>query len=113
MDKEKFEELKLSVQQMKDMEKIPEGLYCYDKNGRCPFWRTIEGREEQENGWCDFLGKGDYEINREEKEYEVTQYIDGEPHTYIEKCGPENPSYFSLLWDECKECGIKDEWKEE
>ena len=54
----------MSIQ--KREEKIPKGLYCYDERGICPYWRRIDGREEQEDGWCDYLGKGDYEINRED-----------------------------------------------
>lgn len=58
---------------------IPCGGYCYDNNGRCPYWDWAENHEEQNNGFCWFIGKGDW-------------FGDG--------CG--------LLWDQCKECGVNE-----
>ena len=71
---------------------IPAGPYCYTpvqgpcaENGSvfrvkcCPFWRTLPGLPEQRSGWCDYLRTGDNEA-------------DGT----------------LLLWDQVKECGIKD-----
>ena len=65
---------------MKDKLKIPKGLYCYDENGVCPYWKKIG----QYNGYCKYLKMSDKEIE------------------YIE-CAT------SLLWDQCKECGINTE----
>lgn len=45
----------------KDTSKIPKGIYCYDENGKCPYWSIREDREEQENGYCKFLEMGDGE----------------------------------------------------
>lgn len=67
--------------------RIPKGMYCYRekrvnvtpryfkkywwypsyaaKHIPCPYWRKIEDRPIQENGWCDYLGKGDTEIKAE------------------------------------------------
>lgn len=75
---------------------IPRGPYCYKPGtirgwevgadgverptGRCPFWSLKADASEQENGWCSYLKTGDME----------------EGGTF-------------LLWDQCKECGIKDD----
>jgi hypothetical protein len=58
---------------------IPEGIYCYDKNGLCPFWDKDETKPEDESGYCHYLGEGDWECE-----------------------------HISLLWDQVKECGIND-----
>lgn len=59
---------------------IPEGIYCYGKNGTCPFWDMAENRPEQGNGFCWFLGKGDWDEGIGE------------------------------LWDQCKCCGVNDDF---
>ena len=56
---------------------IPKGIYCYDENGGCPFWSKSPDHSHQESGYCGWLKEGDWES-------------DG----------------LSLLWDQCKECGI-------
>lgn len=60
---------------------IPEGLYCYTvvdgETHVCPHWELIEDKPAQCNGYCHYLGEGDWDV-------------DG----------------LSLLWDQCKECGI-------
>lgn len=88
----------------KDLALIPEGDYCYRLTGEtvlrehvrgedgrllkvtpypvperkvCPYWGVDKRRPAQENGYCRFLGKGDWEL------------------------GP-----ISLLWDQVKECGV-------
>jgi hypothetical protein len=99
---------------------IPKGYYCHGKlvsdgKGRfkestpgCPFWFMIKDREKQENGYCVLLGKGDYEINREPHIGEWSQCDKGKViKKWKEHYGPNNPDSSSLLWDECKECGIK------
>ena len=74
---------------MKDTSKIPNGIYCYtwfnsnDDNGyfahrnTCPYWSMKSDQPEQENGYCSYLERGDWEAD-----------------------------HLSLLWDQCKECGI-------
>ena len=61
---------------------IPEGEYCYSYDGGrfclCPFWSKNPLHEDQENGYCYYLDRGDWETD----------------------------SATSLLWDQCKECGI-------
>lgn len=60
-----------------EAKKIPKGLYCYDENGLCPHWSCHPEHGEQNNGYCAFMKYGDWEDD-----------------------------HFSLLWDQCKECGI-------
>ena len=47
----------------KDESLIPEGMYCYDGNYTCPYWGKKKPYDSQENGYCDFIEKGDWEIN--------------------------------------------------
>lgn len=63
----------------KPTNKIPKGVYCYDENGICPYWKKCADRPEQENGYCEYLEQGDWEMT------------------------------FGLLWDQCKECGINED----
>ena len=39
---------------------IPEGMYCYDSNRRCPYWSIVEMHQQQDNGFCEYLGQGDW-----------------------------------------------------
>jgi hypothetical protein len=62
---------------------IPEGGYCYsyDLNGNkviCPFWFIFIDKPKQDNGYCSYLNRGDWE----------------------------NPHVLNLLWDRCKECDV-------
>jgi hypothetical protein len=69
---------------------IPKGLYCYHnlshyKDGTtyvnmCPYWKRNTSKDEQESGYCEYLKRGDWEVNE-----------------------------VSLLWDCCKECDVKTE----
>ncbi len=91
---------------IKDTSVIPKGDYCYSLNENkerqlCPYYRIIPDRPEQYNGWCDFLEKGDIEI--------AEDWI-----LYDEKSGEkilanDIPIPLSLLWDQCKECGINND----
>ena len=56
---------------------IPWGDYCYDSKGSCPYWDMAENKEGVDNGFCWFIGKGDWWED--------------------ESCG--------LLWDQIKMCG--------
>ena len=64
---------------------IPEGTYCYSRvNGKfipCPFWDKMENLPDQMSGFCHYLKEGDFTRGG----------------TF-------------LLWDQCKECGVKDEY---
>lgn len=78
---------------LKDMDNIPKGNYCYteiscDANGlnrklkMCPYWSIVEDKPYQKNGYCSFLGIGDWEGS--------------------EVAG------FGLLWDHVKLCDTYD-----
>jgi len=53
---------------------IPQGIYCYDENGVCPFWSLIKDYPPQQNGHCAFMQKSDVDLKG------------------------------GLLWDQVKEC---------
>lgn len=58
---------------------IPRGMYCYGAlNVTCPYWDKAARGPERGDGYCWFLGKGDWD--------------DG----------------VSELWDQCKNCGVND-----
>jgi len=74
--------LKLTQEQCKSI--IPEGNYCYTlgADGRfqtCSFWHSDLTRPGQENGYCAYLKRGDWDNNG-----------------------------LGLLWDQCKECGVNE-----
>jgi len=67
---------------------IPEGTYCYHRNDIgvyrvCPFLDVIQHFPKQNNGFCHYLKSGDF-----------------------------SGKGLGLLWDSCKECGVK-EYSEE
>lgn len=62
---------------------IPKGCYCYDENGVCPFWWSFDDFGEQMNGYCSLMERGDW--------------------MQSENGGT------SLLFDQCKECGLNDD----
>lgn len=67
----------------KILNNIPKGSYCYDyrdgKEFRCPHWSKDTSKPEQENGYCSYLGMGDWDLGG------------------------------GLLWDQVKECGINED----
>lgn len=87
--------------------KIPKGFYCYDYDTdghmvMCPYWRhrkDVDGAEahSQNDGYCLYLGKGDLEMNAEDKWINDN----GEVFTADKVDLP-----LSLLWDMCKMCDI-------
>ena len=80
---------------------IPKGSYCYNANGICPFWDKDNTKDEQENGYCHFLKRGDWDMNAE-----GGRMIDVKTGEVIEL------DYYSiggLLWDQVKECGVNDD----
>lgn len=97
----------------KDISLIPKGMYCYDGceerskdnnayrlTGICPYYCTRSDKGTQENGYCSFIAKGDW--NRNNKA-EIINLKTGE----ILK-GKDIPFQLGLLWDMCKECGKKE-----
>ena len=95
--------------------RIPKGDYCYrvvkvidNPNGtstlktkQCPYWDNIEGLHYQESGYCHWLERGDHDINNDEA-IELKNVKTGE----ITKA-PDMPFGIGLLWDKCKECGLR------
>jgi len=81
---------------------IPPGIYCYE-NGMCPYWDEDRRRSKQDSGYCHFLERGDWNTNHN---YNLVEIKTG-------KIVSENPPGLSLLWDQCKECGINTEDSEE
>ncbi|MCK9441803.1 MAG: hypothetical protein M0Q13_10340 [Methanothrix sp.] len=88
----------------KDTSVIPQGMYCYTiidtpskENGYklkikdCPYLSLNPNKPNQMNGYCSFLEYGDWDS-------EISENIpEGFPLSAL-----------SLLWDQCKECGIND-----
>jgi len=89
------------MEEIKDRSKIPYGSYCYDKNGICPYWSINSDFPEQYNGYCAFLEKGDWDLNREREWIDVK--------TKIKLTADEIGLPMSLLWDQVKECGVNED----
>jgi hypothetical protein len=100
---------------------LPNGFYCYtghnlkddcmvicrSKQNYCPFYSVDANHGPQENGYCSYLGKGDWDINNEYPaliECQVKQQDGTMKPTMVPK---EELLPLSLLWDSVKECGIK------
>jgi hypothetical protein len=64
---------------------VPEGFYCYGKDGRCPYWKCNGKKPAKENGYCRLLKRGDWMRVQNGKLIGI-----------------------GLLWDQVKECGIHD-----
>jgi len=82
--------------------RIPKGDYC----DGCPYW--VPNYDDIEIGdrtiaYCKYLKKSDVDIWEERKDNIWTEQISGK------KTKGEDlpPSFSTLLWDGCKECGIK------
>jgi hypothetical protein len=69
-----------------NLEKIPQGMYCYDNLSVCPYWTYSDIANalygEQCSGYCHYLREGDFNSDT------------------------------MILWDQCKCCGINDEEEE-
>ena len=90
------------IDKSKDTSVIPKGFYCYDGKYKCPYWDVREDKPDQENGYCHYLEKGDWNVNKE-KRYNVRK-SDG---TWGELESAEEIGFpMSILWDQCKECDI-------
>jgi len=98
---------------------IPYGYYCYEfnRNQACPFWESKPGQyPKQEDGYCHFLGKSDWELNEESnKSAKIIYSHDGsmddmlvselEDDDDIDPVSGKKCHFpMSLLWDQCKEC---------
>lgn len=74
---------------------IPRGHQCYDENGICPFWNI---KLFQDNGYCFYLKKDDWQLNREKEHRKVNG------RRVIDTFGP--GWKHSFLWNYGKECGV-------
>lgn len=86
----------------KDTKVIPQGQYCetFGADAKtCPYWSEVKELPEQENGYCSYLEKSDFDINEETGELTGTNCADNTKF----KCSPHDVSW-SLLWDKCKMC---------
>ena len=83
---------------MKDKSKIPQGAYCYDENGTCPYWsiRFPKSRTEYSNG-------EEYLSYKEQAELQDDQCCG-----YCSFLDQWDWDEGGELWDQCKECGIND-----
>ena len=87
--------------------RIPRGYYCYfRKDKKCPYWDRDSTYPEQENGYCHYLGKGDWELYKNDDFNTEIRNPDGTYSKSVVK-GKDLPFSPSLLWDQCKECHIK------
>lgn len=90
---------------------IPDGFYCFtrvkDKYVTCPFYSKVKGRHEQEDGYCSYLGQGDWDINASYPSLmEVSKkQEDGTMKKVM--ISKEELFPLSLLWDGVKECSVK------
>lgn len=113
----------------KNSKLIPKGDYCYvtikvEKNkdsskppkltlqGICPYYRVIKSRPERLRGFCDYLEKGDLELAKERVKHNwgMIKHREGKQQkrdmTKKEKEMFAKSGSMSLLWDQCKECGM-------
>ena len=86
---------------MRDTTKIPKGYYC----DGCKYYHRLPCLPEQENGYCEYLGKSDWDLNREDDDRDFT-VMRGKMKLIVK--GKDLPN-MSLLWDGCKECGVNDD----
>ena len=95
----------------KDKRKIPKGYYCYRYKGKkiipCSYWSIRKDKPEQENGYCAYLEKGDWDINKE-KRWRTMRYINGKKVYGKWQTAEEIGIPMSLLWDMIKECNIRE-----
>jgi hypothetical protein len=96
----------------KDTSVIPKGPYCYDENGVCPYWSLNAYHHEQENGYCAYLERGDWEMN-DDKKWRQTRKNGEKVEDAELQSAQEIGIPMSLLWDQCKECNINDDWGDE
>lgn len=77
----KLNQVKLTAEQCAKL--IPQGNYCYNRVDGvfkiCPFWDKIFDFPTQDNGYCHYLKRGDWQRGG-----------------------------MGLLWDQCKECGVNE-----
>jgi len=91
---------------------IPNGIYCYSTNrgkGRCPYHEIVEYQPknvpEEYKPFYYRAGLNDEDINS------LKVAVRGRCN--LLQIEDEFPQDLSLLWDQCKLCGINDGWDDE
>ena len=104
----------------KNKKLIPKNkCYCYNylkpmKNGRykvmglCPYWSIRKGKPKQNNGYCAYLEKGDWEINAEKRWRQIHNKRGKDTYGKY-RSAYEMGFPMSLIWDQVKECKINEE----
>ena len=62
----------------------------------CPYWEKDSTKDKYESGYCHYIEKGDWDLNREK--------LWKDPRSGKTSTAEEWSGYFSILWDQCKEC---------
>lgn len=91
--------LKLYLKIFRPKHVIPKGFYCHTAREVCPYWSMNPNKPKQENGYCAYLKQGDWDINNSAREFTNVK-------TNKVTLAKDMPIGISLLWDQCKECGI-------
>jgi len=76
--------------------------------GICPYWSRRDDKPEQENGYCAYLEKGDWDLNKEKRWRKVSMKNGKEVQGKWESAYDIGLT-MSLIWDMVKECGINEE----
>lgn len=102
----------------KDISRIPKGTYCYARLritrkgqikvvGLCPYWSQRKNKPKHENGYCDYLKKGDWDLNKE-KRWSKAYDKSGKKVKTKWQNAKEIGFPMSLLWEQVKECNINE-----
>lgn len=91
---------------------IPNGSYCYDERGLCPYWQSTGKHFPYDAlvekgavvGRCEYLGKDDLDL----RYHPVLVRADGRSIPKDEQ-HEEDWWDYGLLWDQCKECEINED----
>lgn len=98
---------------------IPRGPYCHfpTKKCRCKpcrYWSINKEKSDvtswggyRNGGYCSYLKKGDWDINADDNIIFINK------KTGERTPSSEMPFGVGLLWDQCKECGIKEVYLED
>ena len=94
---------------MKDTSVIPKGMYCDDEDGKaCPYWSLLTELPAQENGYCAYLGKSDWDLNEDVDKQGGCRYLNNKTG----EVGRVSAHDFgcSDIWDKCKECEVNEDY---
>lgn len=89
---------------------IPKGVYCYDKNGNCPYFTYLEIYDKECDSvnpiripYCLYLSKGSMPNGSwKNKEFSrLKEHFKMSDSEIFDEILP-----LDLLWDQCKECGV-------